>query len=419
MRWPALAIGLSGTLCALFAGTQTPPPVKLIVTGEFDGRLAPCGCTSPMTGGIMRSASLIRRVRQSASAILVSNGALAIGYSRQDEMKTQTIGEYLGAMNVSAVSLTSEDARRGIGSLLTIQNLTNGALISGSVQPTALLTTKPDVVAGPFLIGDVSAEPAALARSLGTTPIDARTAVTSLLSAAKEQGLAPILLLDGNEEEGRALATQFPDLRLIVYRSSSDPPRRAPQAGSTLLVSPGPFGKYDIVLSYDGGRFNYEPVSLTPDLKDDPETRQFMTGYLKAIDTAGFLDQIPRRPSKTYAGSRACASCHSSAYAIWAGSVHAKGLRSLEAVGHARDPDCVACHVVGLQNKGGFRSRAATPGLASVGCESCHGPGEAHVRRPTAVRMPKVSLDMCSRCHTSEQSPNFRASTYWALIRHR
>ncbi len=159
-------------------------------------------------------------------------------------------------------------------------------------------------------------------------------------------------------------------------------------------------------------------MNLGPAFADDPQVSGFYREYLSQVDKSGFLEKEPRHPSGPFAGSEACGSCHKADLKIWQHSKHARAFASLEAQGHAHDPDCVSCHVVGLSSKGGFRSRVLTPNLCDVGCESCHGPSALHARNPKQVRLPKVGIDMCTSCHTSEQSPNFKASSYWQHIQH-
>jgi hypothetical protein len=255
---------------------------------------------------------------------------------------------------------------------------------------------------------------------LGARAISAAESVQKLLQEAAQSSLVPIVLLDGNEADAKRLATSFPDIKLIVYRSPSDPPRQPVTVGSTLLVTPGEFGKSVVTLTFDGARFAaYQVVPLSPSFADDPQVTRFYRSYLRAVDKAGFLDETIRKPSRAFAGSAKCASCHKAAYQSWAHSKHAMGLKSLEADGHGRDPDCVSCHVVGLGFTTGFRSRKKTPDLAAVGCESCHGPSALHVAKPRTYRLAKAGLKMCAECHQPDRSPGFNSLTYWQRIKHR
>jgi hypothetical protein len=81
------------------------------------------------------------------------------------------------------------------------------------------------------------------------------------------------------------------------------------------------------------------------------------------------------------------------------------------------DPFCQQCHTTGFALPGGFASAASTPYGRNVGCESCHGPAQAHVRDPKA-RTPFLARDQCVRCHDRENSPTFAYEPFWEKIRH-
>ncbi|GIV26182.1 MAG: hypothetical protein KatS3mg026_1874 [Bacteroidia bacterium] len=67
-------------------------------------------------------------------------------------------------------------------------------------------------------------------------------------------------------------------------------------------------------------------------------------------------------------------------------------------------PACLACHAQGTQPVAWTYNRYEQVG-GPLGCESCHGPGSAHVQNPTDTlyhwsRWPKArQMDVCSRCH--------------------
>jgi peroxiredoxin len=131
-----------------------------------------------------------------------------------------------------------------------------------------------------------------------------------------------------------------------------------------------------------------------------------------------------------YVGSDACRSCHEKEFATWAASPHGHSLASLEAKGEATNPTCQRCHVTALGLPGGFPAPAkdSTPSssaiapsdhadLARVGCESCHGPGGAHIgenapRIGTIVSLGDkcdscVILQICGSCHDQDNDPGF------------
>ena len=110
--------------------------------------------------------------------------------------------------------------------------------------------------------------------------------------------------------------------------------------------------------------------------------------------------------------------CHQAESKVWRESKHASALKTLQSDGHDKDPDCVGCHVVGLDKVKGFESREKTPTLADVGCESCHGAGRIHAMRPRKNNAPIASVEVCTTCHNPQHSPEFDFEKYWANIAH-
>ncbi|OHB77223.1 MAG: hypothetical protein A2Z25_08230 [Planctomycetes bacterium RBG_16_55_9] len=101
-----------------------------------------------------------------------------------------------------------------------------------------------------------------------------------------------------------------------------------------------------------------------------------------------------------------CKACHAYEYEKWSGKTHASALATLERIDSNYDPECVVCHVVGMDYQSGFITQDKTPGLKDVGCENCHGPGSEHVRTvgTTKLTEPKSA---CTDCHTPEHSGEY------------
>ncbi len=111
-----------------------------------------------------------------------------------------------------------------------------------------------------------------------------------------------------------------------------------------------------------------------------------------------------------FVGSTRCSQCHSSVHTTWMSTLHATALETLEAIDQDTNENCIGCHTVGFGMEGGFVSRAVTNELAGVGCESCHGPGRAHVEnvQDESLRPPKsLAASVCGTCHTGEHHPTF------------
>ena len=118
-----------------------------------------------------------------------------------------------------------------------------------------------------------------------------------------------------------------------------------------------------------------------------------------------------------FAGEASCVTCHSEKHSHWSRTAHAKALDTLEAIGQDDNTVCLRCHTVGSGNEG-FVSREATPELAGVQCENCHGAAVEHVANPANASLrPTVdqSAALCGTCHTDPHHPTFDE---WQLSKH-
>ena len=97
--------------------------------------------------------------------------------------------------------------------------------------------------------------------------------------------------------------------------------------------------------------------------------------------------------AEKFEGRKKCSSCHKSQAKSWRDTAHAKAMNSLKpntkkkaklkadldpTKDYTKDKDCVGCHVDGFGKKGGYKIAKPKKMLASVGCESCHGPGRKY-----------------------------------------
>ncbi|MFT7519144.1 MAG: hypothetical protein ACI9MC_001284 [Kiritimatiellia bacterium] len=131
-------------------------------------------------------------------------------------------------------------------------------------------------------------------------------------------------------------------------------------------------------------------------------------------------------------GSAACASCHEQETAWWNKDAHSSAMTTLAGKVHDGRPAseevvCVRCHASPVAT--GPQPTAVSKFLRgeSVGCESCHGPGGAHV----AAKGGKDNIEglgddcpvcvleaVCTTCHTSEWDPGWSLDTRLKAITH-
>jgi peroxiredoxin len=127
---------------------------------------------------------------------------------------------------------------------------------------------------------------------------------------------------------------------------------------------------------------------------------------------------------KGYSGSEICGTCHETEYATWQYTSHASAYDTLVTHGADRRTDCVGCHVVGFEEKGGFNFRTLPLHLENVGCESCHGRGGPHLSPdfvPTTSPAEGQGPDyeqVCATCHNATHSLGFEYATFHDRVSH-
>lgn len=107
-----------------------------------------------------------------------------------------------------------------------------------------------------------------------------------------------------------------------------------------------------------------------------------------------------------FVGSTRCATCHPNEWSTWKSGPHSVIRKE------AQKERCVLCHQTGKER--------------GIGCEACHGAGSGYtaddIMRNThlARQLGLVSdaLEMCVRCHTPDEQPEFSAKKKWRLIQH-
>lgn len=354
-----------------------------------------------MSGGIRRLATAVQNLGPKDRTVFVVTGSLIGNPSRQDELKAETIAEALKACQVHAIGLTADDLALGEAMIASVDRLSGGRVLSSQAGP--LPSSRES---GPYIIGVADSKLA-------------EQAARALVREAEPKRLVPILLLDGDFEVARRVAEAAAGLRLIVYRHVGSASREPTLVGQCRLVTPGNKGKALLRLEWSGESFrSFAAVDLGPSYADDEHVSRIYANYQRRVKSEGLLDKVLRRPSDPFSGNKVCGSCHQDAESVWKQSRHAGALATLEKENQDRDPDCTGCHVVGLDLAGGFRSRAESPHLTDVGCESCHGPGLAHAGNPQVIKMPKVGAKSCAPCHVPDHSPGFDYKTYWEKIQH-
>ncbi len=420
------------------APTAGPPPgtLQIVISTELNGNITPCGCSKPMLGGLPRRASFLKSLGPVGSQIAVDNGDLTESMGRQDELKAETIVEAFNTMRYAAINLGEKDFRLGMPYLQSLRARFKGGLLCANARkadgsPHFQETTSVDrEVAGRkvkvTVVGVLSEQFKAQITAINPEVQieDPTTTLERLKPELVSASEVRILLYHGSRSEAEALADRLGCFQLVVCGHEGDHPLELKRNGATAIACSGQDGKYI-------GRASLDPASrwevtearfppLVPEFTDDPGILAVKASYLERVAAEDLLGKVPKLPTTNgdrFAGNASCLPCHAAAAEVWRKSGHAHAIATLAKVQEDRDPECVRCHVVGLDHVSGFASRMKTPQLENVGCESCHGPAAKHAANPS-LKPPKAGAASCSPCHVPQHSPKFDFPMFWEKIKH-
>lgn len=158
-----------------------------------------------------------------------------------------------------------------------------------------------------------------------------------------------------------------------------------------------------------------EPIPLGANLDGQTRVDSLLRDFrADALADAATEAAKPTTPAaRGYASSGNCVNCHTSEFARWAFSDHAKAWESLVMRKETKNPECVGCHTTGYGEPGGLGELTPTNlrRMKGVQCESCHGPLRGHPN-DDAVRSRPIAESTCRSCHDAANSPDFDFATY-------
>jgi hypothetical protein len=454
----------------VFSGWDRPRAL-IVVTGELDGYIEPCGCTGKenQKGGLSRRDNFLRAVSAAGWPVMpVDLGGQVKRFGRQTEAKFQAIVDGLRGMRYDAVGFGPGDLRlpaEGLVAAAAAVGEETTPFITGNVGLLGIdsgITPRFRVVeVGGLRIGVTTILGDRAVAQFRNDDIEVVPAGRALAEVARELAQQAcdhqVLLAWATPEETRALAEAYPQFDIVATAGGADePPMEAERLpGGGILVELGHKGMFAVAVGIfdDATRpLRVQRVPLDARWGESEAMMTLLGGYQRSLETLGLdgLGLLPiRHPTgRRFAGSAACAECHRHAYEVWEGTAHAKALTTLEEQLPRRDgdPECLSCHVVGWAPQryepfeGGFAGMAATPHLAHQGCENCHGPAAAHtavergdVRASVAERdrlrqelvltlaTPEgrqKAVNNCLECHDLDNSPNFDFDDYWPAVEH-
>jgi hypothetical protein len=426
----ALVAAGAGVWLAAVPSPAAKSKLIVVVSGDTNGWIIPCGCASNQSGGLPRRGSYLREQAAEGTLLYADAGGASSGDSEYQRIKFEAILKGERAMGVVAHNIGASEAKLGSAALKEIAAKAGVTLVSSN-----LTTADGSPVAESYVVVERGGWRVAflgvLSPSLAPqeyTVQEPRAAVSSIAADLRSQCDAIVVLAYLPSDELRQFALDVPEVDLVVGGPTGQaiPPQNV---GPVLLTSATNKGKFLARLEREPGEkaaWNGTTVEMAASLSDEPVQKSNLEG-LQALLTK--LDMTPEQAGLAavgvggfpsgyqIAGSEACRKCHSDDCKQWDSSKHAIAWHTLVEKKFSGDPSCRQCHTTGYGMPGGFRTAATTPDRTKVGCESCHGPSQAHCDSPT-VKTPFAARDRCTTCHDHENSPTFQLDAYWAKIIH-
>ncbi len=446
------------------------PKLLLVFTGFMNGYVEPCGCAGmdQMKGGLSRRHTFFKELAKKNWPVLpLDAGNLNKGFGSQEELKFSfVINDAYRLMKYGAVGIGHHELLFPTDVLIVYSVDSPGNKQRYTSANIGILEFNPDFTApfrvfeeGGMKIGVVSVLCPSLLQEINNADIVHADPIerlkTILPQLEKERCDKKVLLIHGITPEIEAVVKAVPgEFDYIVPSDTpAEPPFRPRKLGDSTVIDVGEKGKFAVALGlYDDGAmpFRYERIPLDARFANSETIIELMKLYQEELAKTGLaglgIKPIPDGRAAElgkFVGSKSCADCHEPAYTMWRKSRHAAAWRSLAEISQpprTHDPECIACHVVGwnaaelLPYESGYKNEADTPELLNVGCENCHGPGEAHAaaeqgsdetlqeKLRLAIHLPvdnNSARKQCITCHDGDNSPDFDFNTYWPKIEHK
>ncbi len=453
---PARALALTAAAAAAAVAALVAPaararapeaPVVLLVAGESLGHLEPCNCQDGMLGGFPRRLARIARERaragDGAGALLVADGGdLTGGPDARPaalEAKARAALDLLAQAGAAAVAVGEQDLRLGPRALRRLADAAGVPLLCANAR-------EPGRAAAPFLAwrrvsagGRAVVLTAVLDPELGdpTGALEVGPPAEAVAAAAAEaaattpggpEGPRPLViaLFHGSRARAEALLAGAPVDVIVCGHDQTEPGPLARLGRAWLVETARDARRLTRVELPTDGPAALAQLPLDGHVPDDARARARVDAYYREVRGLPLPPRQPAPEGGGLVGAATCTACHLEAGRKFAASKHHGAYARVT----AKEPEraglfeCVGCHVTGHGFEGGFTSLEATPHLAEVSCERCHGVGGNHVAqgggRGYGVKpgFPESWRATCVACHDASNSPGFDFLRALEAIKH-
>ena len=445
------------------------PAALLLLSGQQEGYLEPCGCSAEQIGGLLRRFDFVERVRkQNWPVSLVELGGLiskdpahARGGLEQNKIKFDYALKALKLLGYDALALSADDLKIGVGETMGLFDNNLGErtkVVVANVQPEKIYEKvfRPSIIvkAGPVKLGITAViDPDAFAKLSDPDKDVTLTAIKSpeevlpkVLVDLESSSDYQVLLVQGPPALAKRLGEAFTGFDVVVATSEmADPLSHEPEmlgGGKTMLISIGKKGKYLGVLGVHPSeakplRFHLVTLNRRFDGAAAPMKALIENEYRQTLKSLAVVENFVRldvfngAPGAAFVGAENCKDCHPNTFDKWFKTKHRKAFDALlgdPKPNTAFDAECVTCHTTGFEYTSGWKSPKATPYLAGNQCENCHGPASRHIADPDNAEFRKLMhLDaqqaernhFCYKCHDEDNSREFEFGKFYGDIVHK
>jgi len=419
------------------------PVLTVYFSGDTSGRLVPCGCFTGQLGGLTRLKTLLA-AESGPSDLKLDVGNAIAGPEDFQVIQYDYLLRAYADMGYDALNIGHREAQLSAAQLKQFRKTSPVTLLSANLFDQASGERIFDAVKmierdgrKIAVVGvlDAACMTEELGQGLRIAPME--STLEELLPGLRKEADAIIILAFTDESGLDRLAQQFYEASLILGGKVTQPSQKLIKENRSYIlytanesraigVFRGRFGP-----RLEGGEFKM--IMLDTNIGEDPAIAALAAQYRDQIRSAhlGIDDlkhleenEVPGvRNAARYVGTEACIGCHPSAAKVWSQTAHSHAFAALVARKADADPNCIGCHTVGFGTDSGYERQLNGARLASVGCESCHGPGSLHVEQRRSLKevtfkFRPLGAGDCKQCHHGEFSPPFDWDVSWGRIKH-
>ena len=377
------AVQWSTILAAACAGCgkrSGPQSVEILVSGDTQGWITPCGCASNQSGGLSHRASLIASYGDADQVLYLDAGGSASGATEYQRIKLEAILRGLQAMNLAAHNIGGPESALDPEQLAALADKTGVTWLSANLQSKS--GDFPAQRVAIFQRGGMRiavtgvVDPALVKNNAWST----REPVAAILESLGEVKADVRVVLAYFDEDGlRSLAQSLPEVDFVIGGPTGQAMKPA-TIGPVTVLSATNKGKFLARIQFSRAADQHfrttsiGPAEVTSELAENVAQVENLKRYYAAlaerdftVSEAGLASNLQGDSSYRIAGSESCAKCHAEDAAAWHASRHSHAWDDLVARQAHVDPFCQQCHTTGVWVRGWVHKRQPDSTLGARG----------------------------------------------------